>query len=168
MLDSRGYRLNVGIIIANDIGDVLWAHRVRAGGWQFPQGGMHEGETPEQSMYRELREEVGLSDNSIEGLGVTRGWLRYRLPERMIRPTSSGVTCIGQKQKWYLLRLADEESRINLNATDSPEFDRWQWVSYWYPVNQIIDFKRWVYQRALKELSPIHYNKLRYQANRER
>jgi len=168
VLDSDGYRLNVGIIIANGRGDVLWARRVRQGGWQFPQGGIHEGESPEQAMYRELGEEVGLAKSDISILGVTRGWLRYRLPEKMVRPVKSGISCIGQKQKWFLLELSGSESSINLNATNKPEFDHWEWVSYWYPIDQIINFKRWVYQRALKELSVVHAEKTRLTSKRER
>ncbi len=159
MLDADGYRLNIGIVIANGKGDVLWAKRVRQGGWQFPQGGMQEGETQQQAMYRELEEETGLKPEQVEVWGMTRDWLRYRLPKKMVRPTQ-GQVCIGQKQKWYLLRLVSDDSEIQLDGSDAPEFDRWQWVSYWYPLNQIIDFKRDVYQRMLKELSSIHAQKV--------
>lgn len=161
MLDSDGYRLNVGIVIANGQGDVLWAHRTRQGGWQFPQGGMQDRETPRQAMYRELQEEVGLQPGDIEVWGVTRGWLRYRLPDKMVRNDVDKKTCIGQKQKWFLLKLKADDSAVRLDATRKPEFDEWRWVSYWYPVNQIIEFKRWVYQRMLKELSAPHVEKIR-------
>ncbi|MBT8148323.1 MAG: RNA pyrophosphohydrolase [Pseudomonadales bacterium] len=161
MLDSSGYRLNVGIVIANGQGGVLWAKRMRQGGWQFPQGGMQHGETPKQAMYRELHEEVGLEAHDVEVWGVTRSWLRYRLPEKMVRQVKSGTTCIGQKQKWFLLHLTSPESAINTAHNAKPEFSDWRWVSYWYPVNQIIDFKRWVYKRALKELSVSHAEKMR-------
>ena len=63
--------------------------------------------------------------------------------------------CIGQKQKWYMLKLLAEEDRIRLDLSGKPEFDHWQWVSYWYPVNQVIEFKQEVYRRALKELAPM-------------
>lgn len=160
MLDKDGYRLNVGIVIANGSGEVLWAHRTRQGGWQFPQGGIQSGESPEQAMYRELDEEVGLAPEDVNVLGVTRNWLRYRLPEHMVRPAQNGKTCIGQKQKWFLLHLKSDESNINMDASDRPEFSEWEWVSYWYPVNQIIEFKRWVYQRMLRELSATHAQKV--------
>lgn len=159
MLDADGYRLNIGIVIANGKGDVLWARRVRQGGWQFPQGGIQEGESQQQAMYRELEEETGLKPEQVEIWATTRDWLRYRLPKKMIRPTQ-GKVCIGQKQKWYLLRLVSDDSEVKLDCSDSPEFDRWEWVSYWYPLNQIIDFKREVYQRMLKELSSIHAQKV--------
>lgn len=153
MIDKDGFRPNVGIVLANDQGQVLWARRV--GGrdaWQFPQGGINRGESPEQALYRELEEEVGLSPESVEVLGVTRGWLRYRLPKRFVRKGQKPL-CIGQKQKWFLLRMLDEDNAVRLDLNDKPEFDHWQWVSYWYPLNQVISFKREVYRRAMKELA---------------
>jgi putative (di)nucleoside polyphosphate hydrolase len=153
VIDSDGFRPNVGIMLANDRGQLLWARRV--GGrdaWQFPQGGIDKGESPEQALYRELHEEVGLSRHSVEILGTTRGWLRYRLPKRFVRKGQDPV-CIGQKQKWFLLRLLEEDSSVQLDLNDKPEFDHWQWVSYWYPLSQVISFKREVYRRAMKELA---------------
>jgi len=153
VIDSDGFRPNVGIILANSQGQVLWARRIGQSSWQFPQGGINEGETPEQAMFREVEEEIGLKASDIEIVAVTRGWLRYRLPKRMIRHHSLPV-CIGQKQKWYLLKIISDDTAININATDSPEFDGWRWVSYWYPLGQVISFKREVYRKAMKELSP--------------
>lgn len=155
MIDAQGFRPNVGIVIANDRGQLLWARRV--GGrdaWQFPQGGINRGEKPEQALYRELEEEVGLDPGAVEVMACTRGWLRYRLPKRFIRKGQDPV-CIGQKQKWYLLRLLADESAIRLDHNAKPEFDHWQWVSYWYPLGQVVYFKRDVYRRALRELAPV-------------
>ena len=152
MIDSDGFRPNVGIMVSNDRGQVLWARRV--GGqdaWQFPQGGIDEGETPENALYRELEEEIGLQRSSVEILASTRGWLRYRLPKRFVRRGQNPV-CIGQKQKWYLLRLVAKESSIRLDLNSKPEFDHWRWVSYWYPLDQVVSFKKEVYRRAMKEL----------------
>ncbi|HKK22542.1 MAG TPA: RNA pyrophosphohydrolase [Pseudohaliea sp.] len=154
MIDAQGFRPNVGIVIANDRGELLWARRI--GGrdaWQFPQGGINSGEKPEDALYRELEEEVGLAPDAVEVMACTRGWLRYRLPKRFIRKGQDPV-CIGQKQKWYLLRLLAEESAIRLDHNARPEFDHWQWVSYWYPLGQVVYFKRDVYRRALRELAP--------------
>lgn len=153
MIDSDGFRPNVGIILANSQGQVLWARRIGQTSWQFPQGGINDGETPEQAMFREVEEEIGLTANDIEIVAVTRGWLRYRLPKRMIRHNSLPV-CIGQKQKWYLLKIKSSDDCIDINATNVPEFDGWRWVSYWYPLGQVISFKREVYRKAMKELSP--------------
>ena len=153
MIDSDGFRANVGIVLANDRGQVLWARRV--GGrdaWQFPQGGINAGESPEEALYRELHEEVGLLPQQVEVLGATRGWLRYRLPKRFIRKGQNPV-CIGQKQKWFLLRMLEDDKAVKLDLNAKPEFDYWRWVSYWYPLNQVISFKREVYRRAMKELA---------------
>lgn len=156
MIDADGFRPNVGIILTNDQGQLLWARRV--GGqdaWQFPQGGIHEGESPEQALYRELHEEVGLRPEDVGVLACTRGWLRYRLPNRFVRHHSQPL-CVGQKQKWFLLRLRTEDSRVSLNNGGRAEFDDWCWVSYWFPLGKVVAFKRDVYRRALKELSPSH------------
>lgn len=156
MIDADGFRPNVGIIICNDKGQALWARRI--GGqdaWQFPQGGIDDNESPEQALYRELYEEVGLEKTDVEILAVTRGWLRYRLPKRLIRRHSNPL-CIGQKQKWYLLRMLCDESKVCLNKIGSAEFDHWKWVNYWYPIGKVVSFKQEVYRRALKELAPRH------------
>lgn len=151
MIDSDGFRPNVGIILANDQGQVLWAKRVGQDAWQFPQGGVDANETPEQAMFRELKEEIGLNPADVEVIGCTRGWLRYRLPKRMIRYHSKPL-CIGQKQKWFLLRIRSDDASVCFSHSAKPEFDGWRWVSYWYPLGQVISFKREVYRSALKEL----------------
>jgi putative (di)nucleoside polyphosphate hydrolase len=155
-IDTEGFRANVGIILSNDEGKVLLAGRVGSKGWQFPQGGMLEGESVEVAMYRELYEEVGLTDTDVDVLGATEDWIRYRLPDRYVRRDSKPL-CIGQKQRWFLLRLIGPESRLRFDLSDSPEFDRWRWVEFWRPVNEVIYFKRRVYARALYELGPHLY-----------
>lgn len=156
MIDKDGFRPNIGIIIANGRGDVLWAKRTQQGdSWQFPQGGIDRGESPEQALYRELYEEVGLRKDDVKMIGQTRSWLRYRIPERFIRKRQK-PRCVGQKQKWFLLELCCDPEEIRFDCGDKPEFTEWQWVSYWYPVNQVVDFKRDVYRRAMKELSAKH------------
>ena len=164
MIDENGFRANVGIIIANGQGQVLWAKRVGQNAWQFPQGGINEGETIEQAMYRELKEEVGLAKSDVEIITSTRGWLRYRLPQRMLRHNSEPL-CIGQKQKWYLLRLLGEDSKVNVTADQDQEFDHWEWVSYWFPLEQVVNFKRDVYRRAMKELCLSHSRIVTLQSN---
>lgn len=156
MIDTDGFRPNVGIILVNQQGRLLWARRV--GGqdaWQFPQGGIRRDEEPRVALFRELEEEVGLRAQHVEILGVTEGWLRYRLPRKMVRTHKSPV-CIGQKQKWYLLKLTADESEIDMLKGDPPEFDQRQWVTYWYPLGKVVSFKREVYRKALKELAPVY------------
>ncbi len=151
MIDSEGFRANVGIVISNQQGQLLWAKRQGQNAWQFPQGGVDEGESTEQTMYRELYEEVGLEPEHVKLLKQTREWLHYRLPTRYLRQGSKPL-CIGQKQKWFLLQLIGDEKHIRFDRGSRPEFDHWRWVSYWYPVRNVIDFKREVYRQALAEL----------------
>lgn len=160
MIDLDGYRPNVGIILSNDRGRLLWARRIGQDAWQFPQGGIRHEESPEEALYRELNEELGLLPEHVEVMGNTRGWLRYRLPSRLIRHHDKPV-CIGQKQVWYLLRLAADDSDVCLNLSERPEFDHWRWVSYWYPVRNVVPFKRRVYTRALRELAPLLKRQMR-------
>lgn len=154
MIDAEGFRPNVGMILCNAQGQVLWAKRIGHNAWQFPQGGISEGETPEQALYRELWEEVGLLPEHVTILAQTNGWLHYRLPHRYIRQDDVPPICIGQKQKWFLLELTASESNIHLDASSPAEFDHWMWVSYWYPLTEVVAFKKDVYRKALLELVP--------------
>ena len=155
-IDAEGFRANVGIILTNGDGKLLLGGRAGARGWQFPQGGMQVGEDPEEAMYRELREEVGLERGDVDLLGVTADWLRYRLPDKFVRRNSTPL-CIGQKQRWFMLRLQTTDDRLRFDCADEPEFDRVRWVDFWRPVNEVIYFKRRVYARALHELGSTCY-----------
>jgi len=152
MLDRDGYRPNVGIVLCNTHNQVFWGKRIREHAWQFPQGGIKYGETPEQAMYRELMEEVGLKPEHVKILGRTRDWLRYEVPTSWIKREWRG-SYKGQKQIWFLLRLTGRDSDVSLRATEHPEFDAWRWSEYWVPLEDVIEFKREVYQLALNELA---------------
>jgi putative (di)nucleoside polyphosphate hydrolase len=152
MLDRDGFRPNVGIILLNARNQVFWGKRLKTHSWQFPQGGIKYGETPEQAMFRELQEEVGLKPEHVHIVARTREWLRYEVPDHFIRRESRGHYR-GQKQIWFLLKLMGRDSDMNLRATDHPEFDAWRWNEYWVPLDMVIEFKREVYQLALTELS---------------
>lgn len=154
MIDREGYRLNVGIVLCNNYGQVLWAKRYRQCSWQFPQGGINDGETPEQAMYRELFEEIGLNYYDVTVLTVMRSWLRYKLPDRLIRWSVSPV-CFGQKQKWFLLKLLSKDTHINMKQGKEYTFDTWKWVSLWYPIRGVVFFKRNVYRRVMAEFVNI-------------
>jgi len=151
LIDAQGFRANVGIVLIRDAGDVFLGGRSDGRGWQFPQGGVRSDESAEQALYRELREEVGLEPDDVQVLAATRQWLRYRLPRRYVRRRSRPM-CIGQKQRWFLLRMLGGEDRLRFDLTGQPEFDSWRWVDYWSPVREVIYFKRNVYARALDEL----------------
>ena len=152
MLDREGFRPNVGIILLNARNQVFWGKRLRTHSWQFPQGGIKYGESPEQAMLRELHEEVGLKPEHVRILARTRDWLRYEVPDHFIRKDARGHYR-GQKQIWFLLRLMGHDSDLDLRATDHPEFDAWRWNDYWVPLELVIEFKRDVYQMALSELA---------------
>ena len=151
MLDRDGFRPNVGIILLNQRSQVFWGKRIRTHSWQFPQGGIDRGENPEQAMFRELHEEVGLFPQHVQVLARTRDWLRYEVPDRFIRRDARGHYK-GQKQIWFLLQLTGHDWDLNLRATDHPEFDAWRWSDYWVPLDVVVEFKRGVYEMALTEL----------------
>lgn len=150
MIDSDGYRLNVGIVLCNMHGQVLWAKRYKQRSWQFPQGGINDGETPEEAMYRELFEEIGLNYFDVDLLTATSQWLYYELPKQLIRWKTRPI-CLGQKQKWFLLKLLSKDTQINIKKGKNYTFDTWKWVSLWYPVRQVVFFKRNVYRKVIKE-----------------
>jgi putative (di)nucleoside polyphosphate hydrolase len=157
VIDRSGFRANVGIVLMQADGRVFLGRRSGGRGWQFPQGGMRLGETAEDSLYRELHEEIGLAAADVRLLAQTRSWMRYRLPQRYVRRDQAPL-CIGQKQRWFLLQLQSAESAIRFDCTDQPpEFDRWRWVDYWQPIREVIYFKRPVYTRALRELGQAAY-----------
>ena len=154
MIDSEGFRANIGIILTNSDGQVFWGRRLGMDAWQFPQGGIKESESPESAMYRELKEETGLEPHHVEIVGSTDDWLRYWLPKRFIRYNTHPL-CIGQKQIWYLLKLIVDESNVNLTHYQEPEFDLWKWVDFWYPIDEVVSFKRNVYEQALRHFAPL-------------
>ncbi|MBV6422951.1 MAG: RNA pyrophosphohydrolase [Steroidobacteraceae bacterium] len=156
VIDADGYRANVGIVLMRGDGRVFLGRRVGGRGWQFPQGGMREGEDPHAALLRELREEIGLGPEDVAIAGSTARWLRYRLPSKFVRRNQHPV-CIGQKQRWFLLRLAHEGVQFHLDTTAEPEFDKWRWADYWEPVREVIHFKRRVYRCALHELGAVAF-----------
>ena len=91
LIDRDGFRANVGIVLMNAHGQVFLGQRAAGKGWQFPQGGLRVDEPLEQGMFRELLEETGLEPEHVEVLGVTRRWLRYRLPRRFVQRAVTAV-----------------------------------------------------------------------------
>ncbi len=154
VIDEAGYRPNVGIIIVNPQGQLFLGKRINQDAWQFPQGGIQAHESPQQALFRELKEEVGLNPADVRILGRTQDWLRYELPAHLVRQHNKPV-CIGQKQIWFMLGLVGLESHIQLDLFDNPEFEAYRWVDYWVPVQEAVEFKRNVYQQALTELEPF-------------
>ncbi|MBT6327072.1 MAG: RNA pyrophosphohydrolase [Candidatus Thioglobus sp.] len=157
MIDNESYRANVGIVITNDKQQILLAKRYQQDAWQLPQGGIDKNETELEALFRELDEEVGLSSKHVEVIAKTPKWLRYDLPEHHIRRRQKPL-CVGQKQVWFLLKLTCDESNIKLDTHSDIEFDDWEWVDYWHPIEQVIDFKKPIYEDMLKALAPILFN----------
>ena len=152
MIDRDGYRPNVAIVLVNAKNQVFWGKRVKEHAWQFPQGGIKPGESPEQAMYRELQEETGLLPQHVKILGRTRDWLHYNVPTHWVKREWRG-TYKGQKQIWFLLRLCGRDCDISLRASGHPEFDAWRWHDYWVPLEAVIEFKRDVYRLGLEQLA---------------
>ncbi len=145
------------MILTNANGQVFWAKRKEQTAWQFPQGGIQEGETPQQALYRELYEEIGLNASIVKILAESKNWLKYKLPEKYIKSTEQTIF-VGQKQKWFLLYANEVDDKIKFNTTTKPEFDQWEWVSYWYPLAHIIEFKQATYKTILNEFAPYRLN----------
>lgn len=150
-IDADGFRANVGIVLMHDDGRVFLGRRAGNRGWQFPQGGIQRGEPLEQALFRELHEEIGLVRADVQVVGRTTKWLRYRLPARLVRRHQRPL-CIGQKQRWFLLRLLRHQTDFRFDHTEQPEFDQWRWTDFWEPLREVVDFKRKVYERMLHEL----------------
>ena len=142
MLNKDGYRLGVGMVICSHDAKLLWCKRTGLDAWQFPQGGIEPDELPEAAMWRELQEEIGLSSEHMQLLKTMDQWLYYEFPEKM------KMSYRGQKQIWFLLQLSADDSCINL--TTANEFNRWCWVDWWYPLDEIVSFKRETYRRVLE------------------
>jgi putative (di)nucleoside polyphosphate hydrolase len=149
-MTDDGYRLNVGIILLNQDNQVFWGRRKGESAWQFPQGGIYEGEDVEVAMLRELNEELGLFPQHIQIIGRTSDWLYYDVPVGYYRSNSNYR---GQKQIWYLLKFISRDHHINVKFHQEQEFDAWRWVDYWFPEDNVVHFKQNVYQKALNELS---------------
>jgi putative (di)nucleoside polyphosphate hydrolase len=150
-IDAEGFRANVGIVLMHSDSRVFLGRRVGNRGWQFPQGGIRRDEPLEAALFRELYEEIGLGQEDVEIVGRTGDWLRYRLPARLVRRHQQPL-CIGQKQRWFLLRLRREPSNFRFDQTAEPEFDQWRWADFWDPLREVVEFKRAVYRRMLHEL----------------
>ena len=145
MLDENGYRLGVGMIIRHRSGKILWCKRKQIDAWQFPQGGIESDEIPEVAMWRELQEETGLLAPHVRLVQTTNQWLYYEFPKTL------KMNYRGQKQIWFLLELLADDGHINLTIAN--EFDQWCWVDWWYPLQDIVAFKREIYKQVLEHFA---------------
>ncbi len=154
-MDLSKYRPNVGIVLAHSDGRVWLGRRAGTPGplnWQFPQGGVDEGEDLLDAARRELREETGAVSVSL--LGRTTDWIPYLFPPNHQR-SKAARGWIGQKQIWFAFRFAGEDAEINLTAHHEMEFDAWRWADPHEALASVVTFKRRTYEAVIDEFVPL-------------
>ena len=145
------YRPCAGIMLINRAGDVWVGRRIDTpDGWQMPQGGIDDGETPRAAALRELEEEIGTANAEI--LGESRDWLTYDLPPELLGRAWKG-RFRGQKQKWFVCRYLGDDAAIDIHGVAHPEFDAWKWVAPEALVDLIVPFKRQIYAAVVEEFA---------------
>lgn len=150
---QRPYRPNVGIVLFNAAGLVFTAKRLDTKGdaWQFPQGGIDDGEDARAAALRELEEEIGTAKAEI--IGEARDWISYDLPRDVADSWHKG-RWRGQTQKWFALKFLGADTDINI-ATEHPEFSEWRWMRLADVPAVIVPFKRELYEQVVAEFLPI-------------
>lgn len=149
------YRPCVGVMLMNQDGHVFVGQRLDRDteAWQMPQGGVDEGEAPQDAALRELWEETGVTGDLVEYVGETEGWLPYDLPHDLVPNIWKG-RYRGQEQKWFLLRFTGTDDQVKIE-TDHPEFSEWRWQPVDELVDKIVPFKRAVYARVVAEFADL-------------
>ncbi len=143
------YRRNVGVMLVNEAGHAFVGQRIdsEVPAWQMPQGGIDADETPKDAALRELEEETGVTPDLVTVEAETEGWLSYDLPHDIVAKIWKGKFR-GQEQKWFLLRFHGNDDQVRID-TDHPEFSQWCWLSADEVLDQIVPFKRPVYEEVI-------------------
>jgi len=147
------YRRNVGVMLVNAQGHAFVGQRIdrqphEPPAWQMPQGGIDKGEDPREAALRELEEETGVTRDLVTVEAETEGWIAYDLPHDIVPRIWKG-RYKGQEQKWFLLRFHGTDDQVRLDADDHQEFSEWRWLSADEVVEQIVPFKRPVYEQVV-------------------
>lgn len=152
-LASLPYRPCAGVVLVSPAGLVFGGHRIdhSAEAWQMPQGGIDSGETPRSAALRELGEETGVPPDLVSIRAETPGWLEYDLPPELLGKVWGG-DYRGQRQKWFLMDFLGRDADINI-TTEHPEFDQWKWLTPAEMIDEIVPFKRDVYQAVFAAFS---------------
>lgn len=151
---SELYRRNAGIVVFNRKRQVLLCKRNDvADSWQFPQGGIENGETVTQAALRELKEETSLHNVVlVKSLNVPA---RYTFPPRILASMQRrGYANVGQDIYWSLVYFDGDDSEINLQTAE-PEFSAYQWSDFQTACDLIVDFKKTAYFAARDAFEPI-------------
>lgn len=144
------YRPCVGVCLFNKSGRVWLGQRygeTSKFSWQFPQGGLDEGESPEFGALRELWEETGVTIAQLTPLGQIDDWLYYDFPPGVTK--KKGRNFNGQRQRWFAYRFHGNEKDFNLTTHGSQEFSTWKWAKLAKTPKTVIPFKRDVYERLV-------------------
>jgi putative (di)nucleoside polyphosphate hydrolase len=148
------YRPCVGVVLVNRDGLIFAGQRLdsTADAWQMPQGGIDDGEKPRAAALRELWEETGVTEDKVDFIAKTFGWVTYDLPPELLGKVWGGKFR-GQKQKWFLFRFNGIDADVKID-THHPEFARWRWIDADEMVASIVPFKRMVYEQVVAEFRP--------------
>ena len=151
---KKEYRRCVGMMILNDKNEILVGRRIDhpSGYWQMPQGGIDQEEVPEDAVWREMMEEIGT--NEVKLIHTSLRWFTYDIPKDTLKTLPWGNKYVGQTQRWFVFRFVGEDDKINI-ATDNPEFSEWKWARYNTIIDNIVPFKRKLYEKVLKEFEKI-------------
>jgi len=149
---DEAYRAGVGMVIFNKKGEVFVAERIDSkNSWQFPQGGIDEGEEPKDTVFREMEEEIGTRNAKI--IGMMDEWTYYDFPPHVAK--KMGTQLRGQRHQWVALRFLGNDDDIKLDTYIEPEFSRWKWVPIEDLLKEIVMFKRDAYTKIIEKFKHL-------------